>query len=79
MHLKEWLQKRKYKHQLEIVFRKAKLYDEHVTRGGKVPVYPKIHDILKQKESVRYTFTLPDGVDPAQIQKKWFCFQQILG
>ncbi|MGH0789852.1 FtsK/SpoIIIE domain-containing protein [Bacillus cereus] len=79
MYLKEWLQKRKYKHQLETVFRKAKLYDEHVTRGGKVPVYPKIHDILAQKESVRYTFTLPNGVDPAQIQKKWFCFQQILG
>jgi S-DNA-T family DNA segregation ATPase FtsK/SpoIIIE len=80
MYLKVWLQKRKYKHQLETVFRKAKLYDEHVTRGGKVPVYPKIHDILEQKRiSVRYTFTLPNGVDPAQIQKKWFCFQQILG
>lgn len=79
MYLKEWLQKRKYKHQLETVFRKANLYDEHLTRGGKVPVFPKIHDILEQKESVRYTFTLPNGVDPAQIQKKWFCFQQILG
>lgn len=61
------------------MFQKAKLYDEHITRGGKVPIFPMIHDISEQKESVRYTFTLPNGVDPAQIQKKWFCFQQILG
>ncbi|QDZ76692.1 DNA translocase FtsK [Bacillus cereus] len=77
--LRAWLQKRKYRYQLETVFQKAKLYDEHMTRGGKIPIYPKIYDISKQKESVRYTFTLPNGVDPAQIQKKWFCFQQILG
>lgn len=77
--LKEWLQRRKHKYQLEMVFQKAKLYDEHITRGGKVPIFPKIHDVSEQKGSVRYTFTLPNGVDPAQIQKKWFCFQQILG
>lgn len=77
--MKGWLKKKKYKYQLEEVFKKAKLYDEHVTRGGKLPIYPKIHDVYEGKESVRYTFTLPNGVDPAQIHKKWFCFQQILG
>ncbi|EOQ07276.1 hypothetical protein KOY_05347 [Bacillus cereus VDM021] len=77
--MKEWLKKRKYRYQLEEVFKKAKLFEEHVTRGGKIPIYPKIHDVFEEKESVRYTFTLPNGVDPAQIQKKWFCFQQILG
>ncbi|MEI4617473.1 FtsK/SpoIIIE domain-containing protein [Bacillus cereus] len=77
--MKGWLKKQKYKYQLEEVFKKAKLYDEHMTRGGKVPIYPTIHDIYEGKESVRYTFTLPNGVDPAQIHKKWFCFQQILG
>ncbi|MEF7638591.1 FtsK/SpoIIIE domain-containing protein [Bacillus thuringiensis] len=77
--MKRWLKKKKYKYQLEEVFKKAKLYDEHITRGGKVPIYPTIHDVYEGKESVRYTFTLPNGVDPAQIHKKWFCFQQILG
>ncbi|MDO8158518.1 DNA translocase FtsK [Bacillus toyonensis] len=77
--MKGWLKKKRYKYQLEEVFKKAKLYDEHVTRGGKLPIYPKIHDVYEGKESVRYTFTLPNGVDPAQIHKKWFCFQQILG
>ena len=50
-----------------------------MTRGGKVPIYPTIHDVYEGRESVRYTFTLPNGVDPAQIHTKWFCFQQILG
>ncbi|PEK09401.1 FtsK/SpoIIIE domain-containing protein [Bacillus toyonensis] len=77
--MKGWLKKKKYKYHLEEVFKKAKLYDEHITRGGKVPIYPKIHDVFEGNESVRYTFTLPNGVDPAQIHKKWFCFQQILG
>lgn len=77
--MKGWLKKKKYKYQLEEVFKKAKLYDEHITRGGKVPIYPKIHDVFEENESVRFTFTLPNGVDPAQIHKKWFCFQQILG
>ncbi|MCC3688435.1 DUF87 domain-containing protein [Bacillus cereus] len=77
--MKGWLKKKRYKCQLEEVFKKAKIYDEHVTRGGKLPIYPKIHDVYEGKESVRYTFTLPNGVDPAQIHKKWFCFQQILG
>ncbi|OAK08748.1 cell division protein FtsK [Bacillus wiedmannii] len=77
--MKGWLKKKKYRYQLEEVFKKAKLYDEHITRSGKVPIYPKIHDVFEGNESVRYTFTLPNGVDPAQIHKKWFCFQQILG
>lgn len=77
--MKRWLKRKKYKYQLEEVFKKAKLYDEHITRGGKVPIYPTIHDVYEGKESVRYTFTLPNGVDPTQIHKKWFCFQQILG
>ncbi|OFC72824.1 FtsK/SpoIIIE domain-containing protein [Bacillus thuringiensis] len=77
--MKGWLKKKRYKYQLEEVFKKAKLYDEHITRGGKVPIYPTIHNVYEGKESVRYTFTLPNGVDPAQIHKKWFCFRQILG
>ncbi|MDM5152499.1 FtsK/SpoIIIE domain-containing protein [Bacillus sp. DX1.1] len=77
--VKEWLQKRSLKHQLAEVFRKAGLYFEHETRGGKVQIYPKIHDVSSTKERVRYIFTIPNGLDPQKIEKKWFCFQQILG
>ncbi|PEU86131.1 cell division protein FtsK [Bacillus cereus] len=77
--IKEWLHKQSLKNQLIEVFGKAGLYVDHQTRGGKVPVYPKIHAISSTQESVRYIFTIPNGLDPKTIEKKWFCFQQILG
>ncbi|ARJ20129.1 cell division protein FtsK [Bacillus mycoides] len=77
--IKEWLHKRSLKHQIIEVFQKAGLYTEHQTRGGKVPIYPNVQNISFTKENVRYVFTIPNGLDPQNIEKKWFCFQQILG
>lgn len=77
--IKEWLHKQSLRNQLIEVFGKAGLYVDHQTRGGKVPIYPKIHSVSSTKESVRYIFTIPNGLDPKTIEKKWFCFQQILG
>ncbi|TKI81187.1 FtsK/SpoIIIE domain-containing protein [Bacillus mycoides] len=77
--IKAWLHRRNLKHQLTEVFHKADLYIDHQTRGGKIPIFPKIHDISSSKESERYVFTIPNGLDPKKIEKKWFCFQQILG
>ncbi|MHA4279788.1 FtsK/SpoIIIE domain-containing protein [Bacillus cereus] len=77
--IKEWIHKQNLKNQLIEVFGKAGLFVDHQTRGGKVPIYPKIHNISSTKESVRYIFTIPNGLDPKTIEKKWFCFQQILG
>ncbi|WP_242300438.1 MULTISPECIES: FtsK/SpoIIIE domain-containing protein [unclassified Bacillus cereus group] len=77
--IKEWLHKQSLKNQLIEVFGKACLYVDHQTRGGKLPIYPKIHSVSSTKENVRYVFTIPNGLDPKTIEKKWFCFQQILG
>lgn len=77
--IKKWLHKQSLKNQLIEVFGKAGLYVDHQTRGGKVPIYPKIHSISSTQENVRYVFTIPNGLDPKTIEKKWFCFQQILG
>ncbi|MDA2650220.1 FtsK/SpoIIIE domain-containing protein [Bacillus cereus] len=77
--VKDWLHKQSLKNQLIEVFGKAGLYVEHQTRGGKVPIYPKIHSISSTQENVRYVFTIPNGLDPKTIEKKWFCFLQILG
>ncbi len=77
--VKDWLHKQSLKHQLIEVFGKAGLYVDYQTRGGKVPIYPKIHSIYSTQENVRYVFTIPNGLDPKTIEKKWFCFQQILG
>ncbi|WP_267418862.1 FtsK/SpoIIIE domain-containing protein [Bacillus sp. GC_Bacil_1] len=77
--IKEWIHKQNLKNQLIEVFGKAGLFMDHQTRGGKVPIYPKIHSVSSTKDSVRYVFTIPNGLDPKTIEKKWFCFQQILG
>lgn len=77
--VKDWLHKQSLKNRLMEVFGKAGLYVDHQTRGGKVPIYPKIHSVSSTKENVRYVFTIPNGLDPKTIEKKWFCFQQILG
>ncbi|KWU59015.1 cell division protein FtsK [Bacillus mycoides] len=77
--IKKWLHTQRLRNQLIEVFGKAGLYTEHQTRGGKVPIYPKVHNISSSAESVRYVFTIPNGLDPQKIEKKWFCFQQILG
>ncbi|PGV72624.1 FtsK/SpoIIIE domain-containing protein [Bacillus thuringiensis] len=77
--IKEWFHKQGLKNQLIEVFGKAGLYVDHQTRGGKVPIYPRIHNISSTQERVRYIFTIPNGLDPKTIEKKWFCFQQILG
>ncbi|CAM4399496.1 cell division protein FtsK [Bacillus manliponensis] len=77
--VKEWFHQKTLKHQLTEVFQKAGLYVEHETKGGKVPIYPKIHAISEDDERTQYVFTLPNGLDPERIQKRWFCFQQILG
>ncbi|MFZ7755855.1 FtsK/SpoIIIE domain-containing protein [Bacillus thuringiensis] len=61
------------------VFHKAGLYIEHQTRGGQIPIYPKIHVVTSSNQCVQYVFTVPNGLDPKKIEKKWFCFQQILG
>ncbi|CUB52146.1 DNA translocase FtsK [Bacillus subtilis] len=77
--LKEWMYERFLKQQLIEAFQKAGVYREHQTRGRKVPIYPKIHSVSSTKENIRYVFTIPNGLDPKTIEKKWFCFQQILG
>ncbi|PHG67348.1 FtsK/SpoIIIE domain-containing protein [Bacillus toyonensis] len=77
--LKEWMYKRSLKQQLIEAFQKAGVYREHQTRGGKVPIYPKIHAVTSLNQCIQYVFTIPNGLDPKIIEKKWFCFQQILG
>lgn len=77
--IKKWLLTQRLRNQLIEVFGKAGLYTEHQTRGGKVLIYPKVHNISSSVESVRYVFTIPNGLDPQKIEKKRFCFQQILG
>jgi DNA segregation ATPase FtsK/SpoIIIE, S-DNA-T family len=41
-------------------------------------IYPKIHNIPNSKYNY-YTFSLPNGIDPKLLKKKFYVFQQIFG
>jgi DNA segregation ATPase FtsK/SpoIIIE, S-DNA-T family len=41
-------------------------------------IFPKIHSIPNDKYNY-YTFTLPNGIDPKLLKKKFYVFQQIFG
>lgn len=77
--IKEWWRKRREQDKLNEVFDKSGLYVEHYTRGGLIKVYPKVNDVVESKETTKYIFTIPTGLDPELIRKKMFCFQQVLG
>lgn len=74
--LKNWLHKQTLKNRLIEVFVKAGLYVDHQTRGGKVPIYPKIHDISSSKEKVRYIFTIPNGLIRKPLKRSGFAFNK---
>jgi S-DNA-T family DNA segregation ATPase FtsK/SpoIIIE len=41
-------------------------------------IFPKIHNIPSSKYNY-YTFSLPNGIDPKLLKKKFYVFQQIFG
>lgn len=41
-------------------------------------IYPRIHNVPNDKSDY-YVFTLPNGVDPKILKKKYYVFQQIFG
>ena len=79
--LKEWFAKQKAKGILLKAFKVANLGIPHKTGEDKFYQYPKIHEVSfnYEKKYMRYTFTLPNGVDPKEVKKKQFVFQQFFG
>lgn len=75
INLKEWLSKRILKHKLMYTFEKAGIFMSH----NNIRIYPMIRDINKQDGNIRYTFTLPVGVNPKVIEDKFYCFKQVFG
>ncbi|MFE4812780.1 FtsK/SpoIIIE domain-containing protein [Peribacillus simplex] len=80
--IREFLFKTKAKGELLKAFRSAGLYKTHKSKGGSErAIFPQIHDIHLDKfdKSLRYTFTLLNGMDPKEMKKKEFVFKQHFG
>lgn len=79
--LKDWLAKQKAKSALLQVFRNADLWISYSYGSSSGRIYPKIHSIKfdSNNKCLSYVFTLPIGMDPKEIKKKLYCFQQVFG
>ncbi|MGE6720189.1 FtsK/SpoIIIE domain-containing protein [Peribacillus frigoritolerans] len=80
--LRDFLFKSRAKSELIKAFRSAGLFKHYVSKGGNErTIYPQIHDIYLDKldKSLRYTFTLLNGMDPKEVRKKEFVFKQHFG
>ncbi|WP_328104028.1 FtsK/SpoIIIE domain-containing protein [Peribacillus simplex] len=80
--IREFLYKSKAKAELIKAFRSAGLHKTYKSKGGtERTIFPQIHDIHLDKENktLRYTFTLLNGMDPKEVKKKEFVFRQHFG
>ena len=78
---KDWLEKQKAKSALLQVFRNADLWISYSYGPSSGRIYPKIHSVKfdSNNKCLSYVFTLPIGMDPKEIKKKLYCFQQVFG
>ncbi|MEH7086498.1 FtsK/SpoIIIE domain-containing protein [Neobacillus drentensis] len=62
-------------------FRAANLYFTKKVGDRTVYSYPKVHSIVKKNDEncTEITFTLMNGLDPTEVKKKLFVFQQFFG
>jgi DNA segregation ATPase FtsK/SpoIIIE, S-DNA-T family len=81
MNVKKFLLKQLLKRDLRKAFRNADLYIKRKAGKEEVKVYPKIHSATFNHESkiTTYVFTLLNGMDPKEIKKKEYVFQQHFG
>lgn len=77
----EWLAKIQAKAALTQVFKNGEMGVHYSYGENKGLVYPKIRSVVidKKTKSVKYSFSLPTGMDPKEIKKKEYCFQQVFG
>ncbi|MGG3623881.1 FtsK/SpoIIIE domain-containing protein [Bacillus gobiensis] len=68
------------KEQLRYAFKAAELYQQKSLSNGKYHYrYPKIHDVQITDSYTRYVFTLLNGINPKDVKKKEYVFQQVFG
>ncbi|HAW4413326.1 TPA: DNA translocase FtsK, partial [Escherichia coli] len=78
--LKEFIVKQRAKNELIKAFLNMGLYKTYQKGNGReLKVYPKIHDVDFQKDKTQYVFTLVNGMDPKELEKKEYVLQQHFG
>ncbi|MDP4085774.1 MAG: FtsK/SpoIIIE domain-containing protein [Bacillota bacterium] len=81
MGFKAFIKTQKAKAKLRRAFKSAGLINKYKNGEKEVMVYPTIHDVAfdDKKKSTRYVFTLINGMDPKEVEKKDYVFMQHFG
>lgn len=81
MMFKDFVKELKAKAKLRRCLKSAGLVCKYKNGDKDITVYPKIHDVKfdDKKKSTLYVFTLINGMDPADVKKKEFVFNQHFG
>lgn len=77
--IKEWLQKQRAKSQLRKAFQAAGLYVAYKSGDKEMKVFPNVHSVRIGDDQTEYVFTLINGMDPKEVKKKEYVFQQVFG
>lgn len=67
------------KSKLKYAFKVANLTLTRDVRKTKYTLYPIIHSVKYKNDFAEMVFTLPNGVDPSQVEKHEFVFKQVFG
>lgn len=79
--IKQWFVKQKAKGILQQVFISGDIAIDYSYGQSKGKVYPKIREVKfdQGKKTLTYYFSIPHGMDPKDIKKKRYCFEQTFG
>lgn len=77
----KWFAKQRAKAELMKIFRSGDIGLRYSYGSHSGLVYPKILSVTlnESKQTLRYSFSLPLGMDPKEISKKEYCFKQVFG
>lgn len=79
--IQTFIRNQKAKARLRRCFKSAGLIDKYKNGDKEITVYPTIHDVKFDfdNKSIRYVFTIVNGTDPKDVQKKVYVFNQFFG
>ncbi|WP_223592454.1 hypothetical protein [Neobacillus bataviensis] len=79
--INEWFAKQRMIAAVFQIFKNADLGISYSYGDNKGKVYPKIRKIQfdYERKTITCYFSLPTGMDPKEIKKKEYCFQQVFG
>jgi DNA segregation ATPase FtsK/SpoIIIE, S-DNA-T family len=75
----DWFVKKQLKSRLKKAFYNAGLYIKYRSGDREIPIYPKIHSAIETSDKLEFVFTLINGMDPKEVTKKEYVFQQVFG